>query len=151
MKTVSAKKEDITREWLVLDATDVPLGRLASVVAYILRGKHKPMYTPHVDTGDHVIVINASKVRVTGKKMADKLYIWHTGHPAGLRSRSMQQRMVNDPGWVLKRAVRGMLPKNILGRQMLKKLKVYGDQEHPHTAQAPRDIPFDGRRYNLGK
>ena len=138
MKTYYAKPGEVERAWWVVDAEDVVLGRLATEVAAILRGKKKPQYTPHVDTGDFVIVINADKVRVTGKKVTDKEYYHHTGHPGGLRSETFQEAMQKHPERVIEHAVKGMLPKNTLGRQMAKKLKVYAGPDHPHAAQKPQ-------------
>ncbi len=150
MKTYTAKKEEIQRQWFVIDASSVPLGRLASMAAYILRGKHKPEYTPHIDTGDHVIVTNSEKVKITGKKLSDKFYYRHTGYPGGIRKKHLGLLMEESPEKVVKNAVRGMLPKNILGRNMLKKLKVYKGSEHPHAAQKPIPVDYDQKRMNLG-
>jgi len=136
-KTYIAKKEDIKRSWYIVDATDKILGRLASRVAIILRGKHKPIYTPHLDTGDGVIVINASKIKVTGKKMKDKLYRRHSGYPGGLREVPLEMMLKNRPTTVIELAVRRMLPGGPLGRDMLKKLKIYADDKHPHKSQNP--------------
>ena len=138
MKTFSAKPNDVTRDWFVVDAADKTLGRLASEIAHRLRGKHKPEYTPHVDTGDYIVVVNAEKVRVTGKKTTDKIYHHHTGYPGGLKSISFEKLIDKAPERVIQGAVKGMLPKNPLGRAMFKKLKVYAGAEHPHTAQQPR-------------
>lgn len=135
MKTYSTKASDIEREWHVIDASGKTLGRLASEVARLLRGKHKPIYVPHLDTGDYVIVINADKVRVTGNKAKQKLYYRHSGYPGGLKSTSLAEMMASQPTRVIEHAVRGMLPKNPLGRAMLKKLKVYAGPNHPHQAQ----------------
>ncbi len=141
MKTYMANKENIERKWYVIDATDKTLGRLATQIATILRGKHKPIYTPHVDTGDHVIVINAEKVRLTGNKLQDKKYYRHSGYPGGLRVRTAGQILSSGrPEQVLKLAVKGMLPHNRLGRKMFKKLKVYAGNEHPHSAQKPEKL-----------
>lgn len=138
MKTYSAKAADIERKWFVIDADGVVLGRLATIVADRLRGKHKPIYTPHVDTGDHVIVVNAEKVRLTGRKRENKVFYWHTGHPGGIKGRSMGQILDGKfPGRVVEKAVERMIPRNPLGRQMLRKLKVYAGAEHPHDAQQP--------------
>lgn len=137
MRTVFARSETVSRDWYVVDATDKILGRLASEIATRLRGKHKPEYTPHVDTGDNIIVINASKVRVTGKKREDKLYHRHTGHIGGLKSVSLDKLLETAPERAIQLAVKGMLPKNSLGRQMIKKLKVYAGSEHRHAAQQP--------------
>lgn len=144
MKTYYAKPNEVEREWLLIDAEDVVLGRLAAEVAQILRGKKKPQYTPHVDTGDFVIVINAEKVKVTGNKMLDKEYYHHTGFPGGLKKETLQEAMVKHPERVIEHAVKGMLPKNTLGREMAKKLKVYAGPEHPHAAQHPRTIELEG-------
>lgn len=144
MKTYYAKPGEVQREWLLVDATDMTLGRLASEVAQILRGKNKPTYTPHVDTGDFVVVINAEKIKVTGAKVTDKVYYRHTGHPGGLKSETFKEAMEKHPTRVIEHAVAGMLPKNTLGRQMRKKLKVYAGPEHPHQAQNPRKIELEG-------
>lgn len=138
MKTFSAKKEDIVKDWCLIDADGKVLGRIASEIARRLRGKHKPIYTPHVDTGDFVVVINAEKVFLTGKKMTDKIYYHHTGYPGGIKSITAGKLLGEKPERVLRIAVKGMLPKNSLGRQMLKKLKIYAGSEHPHEAQTPR-------------
>ncbi|NLK21342.1 MAG: 50S ribosomal protein L13 [Epulopiscium sp.] len=135
--TYMAKAETVERKWYVVDATDMTLGRLASEVAKILRGKHKPTYTPHVDTGDHVIIINAKDVKLTGKKLDQKYYRYHTGHPGGLKEVKYRDLMATKPEKVLYQAVKGMLPKNSLGRQMLTKLRVYRDAQHNHEAQKP--------------
>ena len=140
MRTFSPKDSDITREWHVIDATDVVLGRLASHVAVLLRGKHKPIFAPHVDTGDFVIVINAEKIALSGAKLEDKKAYRHSGYPGGLRAVKYGDLIDKDSRKAVEKAVRGMLPKNSLGRQMLKKLKVYGGPEHPHAAQRPE--PF---------
>ncbi|MAK44760.1 MULTISPECIES: 50S ribosomal protein L13 [Spongiibacter] len=140
MKTFSAKPNDVTRDWFVVDAADKTLGRLASEIAHRLRGKHKPEYTPHVDTGDYIVVVNAEKVRVTGKKTTDKIYHHHTGYPGGLKSISFEKLIDKAPERVIQGAVKGMLPKNPLGRAMFKKLKVYAGAEHPHTAQQPIEL-----------
>ncbi len=135
MKTYSTKASDIKREWHVIDASGRILGRLASEVAQLLRGKHKPIYVPHLDTGDYVIVINADKVRVTGNKAKQKLYYRHSGYPGGLKSTSLAEMMKSHPTRVIEHAVKGMLPKGPLGRAMFKKLKVYAGPDHPHQAQ----------------
>ncbi|WP_027874554.1 50S ribosomal protein L13 [Spongiibacter marinus] len=140
MKTFSAKPNDVTRDWFVVDAADKTLGRLASEIAHRLRGKHKPEYTPHVDTGDYIVVVNAEKIRVTGKKTTDKIYHHHTGYPGGLKSISFEKLIDKAPERVIQGAVKGMLPKNPLGRAMFKKLKVYAGAEHPHTAQQPIEL-----------
>lgn len=135
MKTYSTKASDIERKWHVIDASGKTLGRLASEVARLLRGKHKPIYVPHLDTGDYVIVINADKVRVTGNKAKQKLYYRHSGYPGGLKSTSLAEMMESHPTRVIEHAVKGMLPKGPLGRAMFKKLKVYAGPNHPHQAQ----------------
>jgi large subunit ribosomal protein L13 len=140
MKSFVAKKEDISRDWFVVDATDLVLGRLASEVARRLRGKHKTIFTPHVDTGDFIIVVNAEKVALTGRKMDQKMYHRHSGYPGGIRSVNARRLLDTHPERVLYNAVKGMLPKNRLGRQMLKKLKVYVGPEHPHEAQQPQPL-----------
>lgn len=144
MKTYHAKPGEVEREWLLVDATDMVLGRLSSEVAQILRGKRKPQYTPHVDTGDFVIVINASKVKLTGNKLADKKYYRHSGFPGGLKETPISELLAKDPRKVIEAAVKGMLPKNTLGRAMGMKLKVYAGEEHPHVAQKPRQITLKG-------
>jgi large subunit ribosomal protein L13 len=140
MKTFIAKPHEVERKWYIVDASDKPLGRLASEIAKILRGKHKPIYTPHVDTGDHVIVINAEKVRLTGKKLDQKLYRRHSQYPGGLKEIPYRQLMETRPTLAIYEAVRGMLPHNRLGRKMLKKLRVYAGQEHGHEAQQPEKL-----------
>jgi len=135
MKTYSPKARDIEREWWVIDATDKTLGKIATQVANLLMGKHKPIYAPHIDTGDYVVVINAAKVKVTGKKAEQKIYYRHSGYPGGLKSQSFQELFSKDPVRVMELAVRGMLPHNRLGRAMFKKLKIYPGNEHPHQAQ----------------
>ena len=135
MKTYSARKEDIARDWYLVDAEGKALGRLATEIAKRLRGKHKPVYTPHIDTGDFIVVVNADKVALTGKKLTDKIYYHHTGYPGGLKSVTAGKMLEEKPEDLLTGAVRGMLPKNSLGRQMLKKLKVYRGDRHPHKAQ----------------
>ena len=144
MKTYHAKVGEVEREWLLVDATDVTLGRLASEVAQILKGKRKPQYTPHVDVGDFVIVVNASKIRVTGKKLEDKKYFRHTGFPGGLKEISLGDQLAKHPERVIEHAVKGMLPKNTLGRAMGMKLKVYAGPEHKNQAQKPRQITLEG-------
>ncbi|MFO7287301.1 MAG: 50S ribosomal protein L13 [Gammaproteobacteria bacterium] len=141
MKTYSAKPETVRRDWYVVDADGKTLGRLASEIARRLRGKHKPVYTPHVDTGDYVVVINAEKIRVTGRKMKDKIYYRHTGYVGNLKSESLEKLLQRAPERALELAVKGMLPKNPLGRRMLRKLKVVRGAEHPHQAQQP--IPLE--------
>ncbi len=140
MKTFNVKKEEIIKDWCVVDAQGKILGRLASEIASRLRGKHKPIYTPHLDTGDFVIVVNAEKIQLTGKKLADKIYYRHSGYPGGLTETTAGRLLQEKPEDVLKIAVRGMLPKNTLGRAMLKKLKIYKGPEHPHDAQCPRAL-----------
>ncbi|RJX32984.1 MAG: 50S ribosomal protein L13 [Oxalobacter sp.] len=140
MKTFSAKGHEVQREWFVIDATDKILGRVASEVARRLRGKHKPEFTPHVDTGDFIIVVNASKLRVTGTKDNDKKYYRHTGYPGGIKETTFQKMQERFPGRALEKAVKGMLPKGPLGYAMIKKLKVYADGTHPHTAQQPKAL-----------
>ena len=140
MRTFSAKKEEIDRDWYVVDAEGQTLGRLASRIATVLKGKHKPIYTPHLDCGDFVIVVNADKVRVTGRKMDQKFYYHYSGYPGGLSAISLRDQLGRYPERVLQAAVKGMLPKNRLGRQMLKKLKVYAGEEHPHQAQQPKPL-----------
>jgi len=140
MKTYTAKPESVKREWFVIDAEGETLGRLATLVASYLRGKHKPEYTPHVDTGDNIIVINADKVAVTGAKALGKIYYRHTGYPGGLREMNFTDLQARKPGRVVELAVKGMLPKNPLGRAMFTKLKVYAGTEHPHTAQQPKEL-----------
>ena len=137
MKTYMAKPHEVERKWYVVDATDQTLGRLATQVASILKGKHKPTYTPHVDTGDHVIVINAEKVRLTGNKLQDKKYYRHSGYVGGIKETTAGEMLQRHPERVIRTAVWGMIPHNRLGRQMIKKLKVYAGNEHPHQAQMP--------------
>ncbi|MBU4555478.1 MAG: 50S ribosomal protein L13 [Actinobacteria bacterium] len=144
MKTYHAKPGEVEREWLLVDATDMVLGRLASQIATILKGKNKPQYTPHVDTGDFVIVINAEKIRLTGNKMNDKASYRHSGFPGGLKKTPIAVALKKNPGRVIERSVKGMLPKNTLGRAMGMKLKVYAGPEHPHEAQKPRQITLEG-------
>ena len=139
-KTFSAKPETVKRDWFVVDATDKTLGRLASEIASRLRGKHKAEYTPHVDTGDYIIVVNAEKVRVTGRKATDKMYYHHTGFPGGIKSISFDKLIQKAPQRVIEIAVKGMLPKNPLGRAMFKKLKVYAGPAHAHAAQQPKAL-----------
>jgi large subunit ribosomal protein L13 len=140
MKTFSLKKENINRDWWLLDAKDAILGRLASKAAIILRGKHKPDFTPHLDNGDFVIVINADKVKLTGKKEEQKLYRKHSGYIGSLKEVPFKTKKEKDPEGIVMKAVSGMLPKNRLGRQMIKKLKVYCDEKHPHEAQKPKKL-----------
>lgn len=142
MRTYSAKKEEIVRRWYVVDATDQTLGRLATQIANVLRGKTKPIYTPHVDCGDYVIVVNAEKIRVTGHKLDEKFYHRHSGYPGGLTSISLREQLRLHPDRVITEAVRRMLPKNLLSNEILKKLKVYAGSEHPHAAQNPEPLQF---------
>ena len=143
LRTASAKEHEIQRAWLVIDAQGQTLGRLASRIATVLRGKHKPIYTPHVDCGDYVIVVNAEKVHVTGQKMNQKVYYRHSGYPGGLKEVTLRDQLQKFPERVIEAAVRGMLPKNRLGRQMFKKLKVYADAEHPHASQKPEPLEIE--------
>ena len=143
MKTYSAKPGEITREWYVVDAEGLTLGRLATQIADTLRGKRKPQYTPHVDTGDFVVVVNAEKIAVTGAKLDQKRYYRHSGYPGGLRSRTLREQLDRRPTEVIRTAVMGMLPKNRLARQQLTKLKVYAGPEHPHAAQNPRPLNLE--------
>ena len=140
MKTFSAKSHEVNRDWYVVDATGKTLGRLASEVARRLRGKHKPIYTPHVDTGDYIIVVNADKVHVTGRKASDKMYHHHTGYIGNLKSASFAKMQEKAPGRVIELAVKGMLPRNPLGRAMYRKLKVYSGPDHRHAAQQPKPL-----------
>lgn len=140
MKTISAKPETVKRDWYIVDATDKTLGRMAAEIAHRLRGKHKPEYTPHVDTGDYIVVINAAKVRVTGKKATDKMYHHHTGYVGGLKTTSFEKLIAKAPERVIQTAVKGMLPRGPLGRAMFKKMKVYAGDVHPHTAQQPQEL-----------
>jgi large subunit ribosomal protein L13 len=144
-KTWTAKTADLKSDWFVVDATDLVLGRLASSVAKILRGKHKPTYTPHLNTGDHVIVINAAKARVSGAKLTGKTYTRYTGYPGGLRTRSLQVAQDIDPTFPLMNAVKGMLQHNTLGADMLTRLRIYAGAEHGHQAQRPKVITFDSK------
>ncbi|MDD5171138.1 MAG: 50S ribosomal protein L13 [Syntrophales bacterium] len=142
MKTFQAKKENIDRNWFVIDAEGKVLGRLASEIARRLRGKDKPVYTPYVDTGDFIIVVNAGKVQLTGKKLTDKMYYRHSGYPGGIKQMAAGKMLEEKPAEVLRLAVRGMLPKNTLGRAMLKKLKIYTCSDHGHAAQCPQLLEF---------
>jgi large subunit ribosomal protein L13 len=141
VRTYSPKPSDVQRQWHVIDASDVVLGRLASQVARLLRGKHKPIFAPHVDTGDFVVIVNASKVALTGTKRADKVAYRHSGYPGGLKQVSYEELLAKRPERAVEKAVRGMLPHNSLGRQMLSKLKVYAGPDHPHQAQRP--VPYE--------
>ena len=140
MKTYSAKPGEITREWYLVDAEGKTLGRLATQIADVLRGKRKPAYTPHVDTGDFVVVVNAEKVAVTGNKLDDKMYYRHSGYPGGLKSRPLREQLERQPTEVLRKAVKGMLPRNKLAARQLVKLKIYAGPDHPHEAQAPKPL-----------
>lgn len=142
MRTHSTKPSEIERQWFVVDARGQTLGRLASEIAKILKGKHKPIYAPHLDTGDFVIVINAEKVHVTGSKMDQKMYYRHSGYPGGLKSITLREQLKRHPTRVIRSAVKGMLPHNRLGRAMLRKLKVYARDAHPHEAQQPKPLEF---------
>ena len=144
-KTWTAKAADLKSDWYVVDATDLVLGRLASSVAKILRGKHKPIFTPHLNTGDHVVVINAGKVKVTGSKLQTKEYTRYTGYPGGLRTRTLERAQALDPTFPIMNAVRGMLQHNTLGADMLTRLRVYAGTDHGHQAQKPKVITFDAR------
>lgn len=146
MKTYSASPKDVARKWWVIDADGVVLGRLAATIANILRGKHKPMYTPHVDCGDNVIVVNAAKVKLTGKKRNEKVYYWHTGYPGGIKERTAAKILDGKhPERVLYKAVERMVPRGPLGRDQMRKLKIYGGPEHPHEAQQPEPLDFAAR------
>ena len=147
MKTYHAKPGEVEREWLVIDATDMVLGRLASEVAQILKGKRKPQYTPHVDTGDFVVIINAEKIRLTGNKAEKKIYYSHSGYIGGLKEVTFQRMLEKHPERIIEKAVKGMLPKNTLGRAMNRKLKVYAGPNHPHAAQKPREITLEARAH----
>ena len=141
MKTYSAKPSDVERKWFVIDADGLVLGRLASIIAMRLRGKHKPMYTPNIDCGDHIVVVNAEKVRLTGRKMTDKKFFWHTGYPGGIKSRTVGAIIEGDhPERVILKAVERMISRNPLGRAQMKKLHVYAGPEHPHEAQQPEAL-----------
>ena len=143
MKTLSAKTHEVKRDWLIIDASDKILGRLATQIATRLRGKHKPIYTPHVDTGDYIVVINAEKVVVTGNKAQDKKYFHYSGFPGGMKETNFAKMIQKKPEQVIELAVKGMLPKNPLGREMFRKLKVYAGSEHPHHAQQPQTLELD--------
>ena len=140
MKTISAKKEEVIRDWYLVDAKNKTLGRLSTEIATRLRGKHKPIYTPHVDTGDFIVVINASKITVTGNKMEDKMYYKHTGYIGNMKSSNLATMMKKNPETVLMKSVRGMLPKTKLGNAMIKKLRIFSGPEHTHTAQSPKPL-----------
>ncbi len=140
MKTYSPKASELSREWLVVDAENMILGRLATEIAVRLRGKHKPEFTPHMDNGDFVVVVNADKIRFTGRKLDQKMYYRHSGYPGGIKERPLREMMAARPEEVVRKAVRGMLPKNRLARQLIKKLKIYTGPEHPHAAQNPQEL-----------
>jgi len=140
MKTFTPTPKDIKRDWYVVDAKDQILGRIASQIAHRLRGKHKPEFAPHMDNGDFIVVVNAGQIKVTGNKLADKHYYHHTGYPGGIRGKSLSEMLQRKPEEVIRSAVRGMLPKNRLGRAMLKKLKIYAGPEHSHQAQNPKTL-----------
>ena len=142
MKTYATKASDIERKWYVVDAQDQTLGRLASQIARILIGKHKPIFSPNADTGDFVIVINAEKIRVTGRKLTDKMYYRHSGYPGGIKSETLQDMLHRHPDRVIREAIKNMLPNNKLGSQMIRKLKVYAGADHPHAAQQPEKLEF---------
>lgn len=141
-KTKSLRKEDVERDWYIVDATNLTLGRISTKIAQVLRGKHKPSFTPHVDNGDYVIVINAEKIRLTGNKLNDKVYIRYSGYPGGQKSKTAKQVLDSKPTAIVEHAVKGMLPKNRLGSAIYKKLFVYVGAEHPHGAQKPQEINF---------
>ena len=145
-KTFSPRPADIDRSWWLVDASDLPLGRLSSEVAHVLRGKHKPMFAPHMDMGDYVVVVNAAAIAVSGAKATDKKYYRHSGYPGGISEQSFTELLEKHPERVIEKAVRGMLPKNRLGRKMLKKLKVYAGPEHPHAGQDPQPYEVDVRK-----
>jgi large subunit ribosomal protein L13 len=147
LRTYTPKPADIQRVWYEVDADGAILGRLATEVARVLRGKHKPIFAPHLDTGDHVIVVNAAKIQMTADKAAKKFYYRHSGYPGGLRARTFTELLAKEPEETFRRAVRGMLPKGPLGRQMLRKLKVYSGPTHPHSAQSPKPLPVDPRTH----
>ena len=138
--TFFAKSTDVAKKWVIIDATDKPLGRVASTAASIIRGKTKPIYTPHVDTGDNVIIINAAKVKLTGKKWDDKIYYHHTGWPGGIKSVTAKQMLENQPSDLLKKAIQGMLPKTRLGRTLHNNFRIYNNDQHPHTSQNPEVV-----------
>lgn len=146
MKTLSAKTHEVKRDWYVVDASNKVLGRMATEIARRLRGKHKAEYTPHVDTGDYIVVLNAEKVVVTGSKFTDKTYYSHTGFPGGIKSTSFEKLQKKDPVRIIELAVKGMLPRNPLGREMYRKLKVYAGDQHPHLAQQPIELEIEERK-----
>jgi large subunit ribosomal protein L13 len=145
MKTYNAKPGEVARDWYVVDAEGKTLGRLATAIADTLRGKNKPQYTPHVDTGDFVVVVNAEKIAVTGKKLDEKMYYRHSGYPGGLKERTLREQLDRRPTEVLRKAVKGMLPRNRLARQQITKLKIYAGPEHPHDAQGPKPLPLEDK------
>lgn len=145
-RTYSPRPAEVDRSWWLIDATDVPLGRLASEVARLLRGKHKPQFAPHLDVGDFVVVVNAARVALTAEREDQKIYYRHSGFPGGIRAFTFREMMERKPEWVVEKAVRGMLPKNRLGRKMAKKLRVYAGPEHPHGSQAPQTYELDVRK-----
>jgi large subunit ribosomal protein L13 len=140
--SATAKEAEASREWFVVDAAGMTLGRLATQIASVLKGKHKPMFTPHIDCGDYVVVINAEKIRVTGRKLEQKMYYRYSGYPGGLKAVSLRNQLANHPERVIEAAVKGMLSRNKLRRQLIKKLKVYAGPEHPHVAQGPKPFPL---------
>lgn len=144
-RTIMTRREDVVPHWHIVDAEGMVLGRLAAEVAHVLRGKHLPTYTPSIDNGDYVIVVNAEKIRVTGNKVEDKMYYHHSGYPGGLRETSLRHMQEKHPERVIEIAVRGMLPKNRLGRQLFRKLKVYAGAAHPHAAQQPQELKLGGK------
>ena len=144
MKTLSARPQDVEHDWYVVDADNQTLGRLAAALARRLRGKHKASFTPHVDTGDYIVVVNAEKVRVTGKKQTDKVYYRHSGYPGGIKAARFEEMIEKHPERVIENAVRGMLPRNPLGRAVFRKLKVYAGSDHPHSAQQPKPLQLLG-------
>lgn len=150
MKTLSARPQDVEHDWYVVDAENQTLGRLAAAVARRLRGKHKASYTPHVDTGDYIVVVNAEKVRVTGKKQTDKVYYRHSGYPGGIKAARFEEMIAKQPEQVIEKAVKGMLPRNPLGRAVFRKLKVYAGSEHPHSAQQPKPLELTGKLAGAG-
>lgn len=142
LKTLSMRPADVVRDWYVVDASHYTLGRLASAIAVRLRGKHKPQFTPHVDMGDYIVVVNAEKIKVTGRKEEEKVYYRHTGYPGGIKSLTLKELREKHPERIIEQAVKGMLPRNSLGRSVARKLKVYSGSEHPHGAQQPRELQF---------
>ena len=151
MKTFSAKPHEVQRDWYLVDASDLTLGRLAAELARRLRGKHKPEYTPHVDTGDYIVVVNAAKLRVTGNKGTDKVYYRHSGYPGGVYETTFDKMQQRTPGRALQIAVKGMLPKGPLGYAMIKKLKIYPQGSHPHSAQQPKSLPLNSNSAQLAR